>query len=183
MCASIDSCLEYLAHDSNLAVGGSRQHILKSFSYSPRKIFCFDPSENIASYQPALLMRKDSPLKSRFNKVIRNAFEGGLFVKWNRDIQRKKKHSPPQEDIPTEILMEHLSGVIIWAYVFGCLMSFATFICEKIIFLKVKSSNRPRAWIYLEHFVDGERHYLKDLPNKLVRIWEINQPDFGFYQD
>ena len=162
--------MDHLKHDDNdyLAVGGSRQRILNSRSYSPLKIYCFDREENIASYQPALFMRQDFNLKRKINRIILNAFESGLFVKWDRDSQRKKERIIPYTPNPSFTLKEYT-----FAFVFvvgiGSLMAASSLLCEIVINRKMKQTTKAKIWSYLEQFFDGDRHYLKDLPEKLTR--------------
>lgn len=82
-----------MKHDdnANLAVGGSRKHILNSRSYLPSKLFCFGRDESITGYQPAILMGKKFQRRQKIDEIIQRAFEGGLFFKWEKDTQRKRK--------------------------------------------------------------------------------------------
>ncbi|XP_055309007.1 uncharacterized protein LOC129572917 [Sitodiplosis mosellana] len=167
VCPNIDHCLDHLKHDDNelLAIGGSRQRILNSQSYSPAGIFCFD-RESIASFQPAMLMRKDFALKRKIDEIIRNAFESGLFVKWDRDSQRKKERVIPFE--PSVVLsVENIAMPLVFAIGVGSLMATAAFYCEILISRKIKENAPSRHWVYLEQFFDGERHYLKNMTEKL----------------
>lgn len=167
MCPSIDNCLEHLTHDDNsdLAVGGSRDYILNSPSYSPLKIFCFDSDESIASYPMVLSMRKDFALKSKVDEIIRNSFEGGLFVKWERDTRRKTEPLRPYEP-QLELTLKECAFICFMGSV-GFIVSILTFICEIIIYRKLKQNGRSPVWKYLRQFFDGNRHYLRNLPEKL----------------
>lgn len=157
-----------MKYDDNLAIGGSRQHILNSRSYSPSKIYCFDRDENIASYQPALLMRKDFALRQKIDEIIQYAFESGLFVKWDRDSQRKKERILPF--IPeTELSLGHLSPAFVFIICVGSIMSILSVISELIIYRNMQQEQRSWIWMYFEQFFDGNRHYLKDLPEKLSK--------------
>lgn len=149
--------------NSDLAVGGSRQRILNSPAYSRRKTFCFDPSESITTYQPALLIRNDFPLKSKVNDIIQNAFEGGLFLKWNRASQRKKERIIPFEVKPA-ITLEQYSIALVLVIGGGFFVASLTFFAEMIIQWQ-SSSNR--FWTAFECIVDGKRHLLRNLPEKI----------------
>lgn len=149
-----------------MAVGGSRQRILNSRSYSPYKIFCFDPNERIVGYQPVLFMQKNFPLKSKVDEVIRNTFEGGLFQKWDRDSQRKKELLRPYEP-KLELSMREYSFLFYVIFNVGVLLSTLSLICEIITYRKINQSARLSVWKYLGHFFDGNRHYFKNIPEKL----------------
>lgn len=155
-----------LKHDDNydLAVGGSRQYILNSNSYSPSGIFCFDSDENIASFQPRLLIRKDFAKKMKVNEIVQNAFEGGLVVKWSNDILRRRKPIIPPEP-PIGITLKFFSPVLIFVLLMGSIMSTASFLCERIIHHKLKQCPQSWIWLRLEEFFDGERHYLRNISN------------------
>lgn len=170
MCPSIDHCLNQLAHDENtdLAVGGSRQHILNSHQYSMSNLFCFSRNENIASYPSVLLMRKDFAFKSRIDHIIQNAFEGGLFVKWNRDSQRKMKRKIYPDSSPELTLKEY--GILFSIFALGWSLSALVFICEYFIQNKLKESNTSEIWKFLDRFIDAKRYYFKNLPEKMEQI-------------
>lgn len=163
ICKSIDKCLELIRYEKKyyLAVGGSRQRILNSRSYSPSKIFCFGRNENIASYYSALLIRNEFRLLKRINDIIRNAFESGLFVKWDLDNQRKKERMIPFE-IPDQLTIEHYSGTFIFLITGGTVLATMTLLAERVTYRKMQNPNRSRFWMYLECILDGERHCLKN---------------------
>lgn len=158
-----------MKHDDNtdLAVGGSRQHISNSPSYSPSKLFCFDYDEHIASYQPTLLMRPDFDLGPEIDSIIRKAFESGLFVKWDRESQRKKERVVPYQP-PPELTLEQYSFGLVTIYCTGMICSVFGFLLEIIVRRQTRKKPHP-PWTYLEHLVNGHRNYFKDLPKKLQK--------------
>lgn len=141
--------------------------MLNSQFYSVSKIFCFDRNENVASYQPSTIIRNEFVLKSRINQLTLNAFESGLFVKWDRDNQRKKERLIKFEP-PLEYKLEHTALPFLLMLFPGIIMSTSALTCEHIIFWKMKQPSRSWFWKYLEQFFDGERHYLKNLVNEDV---------------
>lgn len=151
-----------------MAVGGSRQHILNSPSYSASEMFCFDRAESIAGYQPVLLMRKDFPFRNRIDEIIGNAFESGLFNKWIRDSQRKKQQTVPFEPKPALTLVQ-FAVFFTFIYCLGCIMSTLSFCSEILTQRMMKQRNVHRIWIYFERLFDGERHYLRNLPDRLMQ--------------
>ena len=113
-------------------------------------------------------MRQDLNLKRKIDKIISNAFESGLIEKWDRDNQRKKKHLPshmPQ----LAYTMNEFGFAFVLVLGIGSLMAASSLLCEIIISHKMKQTPTRKIWSYLEQFFDGDRHYLKDLPEKLMR--------------
>lgn len=164
-------CLQRLNNDDyiDLAVGGSRQHILNSRSFSPLNMYCFDQSEHIIGYQPVLLMRKHSPLRSKIDDIICNAFEGGLFVKWNRDNQRKKKKHEHRHKSPDKLTLKEYAFGIVLILGIGSTVSTLTFCVELIIKWQMKL--RPRMpWTMYEACVDGHRYMWSHTPEILMGI-------------
>lgn len=154
-------------NNSDLAVGGSRQHILNSRSFSPSKIFCFDENERIAGYQPMLLMRMHLPLKSNIDKIIRNAFESGLFVKWDRDSQRKKERIIPfqmEDPITMSLFQKH-----IFTFVPGLAYAILVLIVELFIEHMKRINPQQKVWTIIERAMDGKRNYFTNLPEKLMQ--------------
>lgn len=156
-----------MKHGDNydLTVGGSRQRILNSDFYSPSEIFCFD--EKVASFQPALLINKSFELKSKINQIIRHAFEGGLFVKWDRKIHIKK------DEINIEgvyaISMREFSPLFVFLTGVGNLLALLSFFAERFTFQKMKQRTASPIWKLLARFCDGKRYYLKNLTDKLFK--------------
>lgn len=158
----------------DLAVGGSRQQILNGRSYSASSIFCFDQNEHIASYQPAMMVRKGFPLESKINEIIQDAFESGLFIKWHRNSERKLERAIPNEP-PTELTLKDLRFAFVWILLGGYILSTLAFISELIISRQMKQPSRSWIWAYLEQFFDGERHYFKNLLDKSIKKRQMNE--------
>lgn len=161
--------MQHLRHDDNsdLAVGGSRQHILNSPFYSSSKIFCFNEQEHIVSYQPTLFMRSNFVLKSQIDTIIRNAFESGLLEKWERDIQRKKKRLIPFQ-VPLQVKLQHYYVGLVTIFGSGIVFSSITFLTEIFVAYQSKKT-RSSPWTYLEMFFNGHRNFFTHLPEKLQR--------------
>lgn len=154
-----------MKHDDNydMAIGGSRQHILNSRSYSSREHFCFNPDQNIVSYQPRLLMRMNAPLRSRIDRIIRNSLESGLFEKWKRDSERRKEPKQIEQEETHVLTCEHFLFLYGTVYATGVVMASLSLYSEIIIKRNMMKSPRLRIWMYLEHFFDGNRNYLRNL--------------------
>lgn len=113
-------------------------------------------------------MRQDFDLQPKIYDIVQKLFEAGLFVKWNTDSQRWKRYEISDDPVIQLTVADIAFGLFFFTFI-GSLMSIATFVCERIIFLKMKQRNKHTVWIYLEQFVDGHRHYLNNLPEKLAR--------------
>lgn len=167
MCDDLDRCLQHLKHDDNydLAIGGSRQRIFNSPNYSSEEIFCFDGAERIAGYQPRLLLSNNFVGRSRVDQIIQNAFESGLFIKWDRENRKPIKHVEEYEP-PFEITLQQAAPILALYLPIAMGMSIVTFLLERFIFWKRKQNPESQKWKLLESFFDGERHYFKNLSNE-----------------
>lgn len=171
ICEHINDCIEQLLNNNykdDLAVGGSRQNILNSPSYSPSKIYCFDRLENIRSYSIALYMQKRFYLKEKVNDIITELFKGGLLEKWDKQSQMRRKYEVAYT-IPLRLPVTHIMVPIVFVLGVGSFMSISTFIVEIYVFWKIEHS-KHKIWIYLEQFFDGQRHYLKNVPERLQEL-------------
>lgn len=149
-------------NNKEIALGASRQHILNSPAYSPSTVFCFEKSQAFGAHQIALRIRKDFKFLGKVNEIIRHLFEGGLFVKWDRDNKRKRKYEIPFI-VKRPIQLKYFntgSGFVLSG---GFIMASLTFVLELIISKKLKQKNEHRIWKYLERSLDGRRYYLKNL--------------------
>lgn len=166
ICANIDDCLRDLKWDYYGAVGASRQNILNSEEFSALKIFCFDYSQDIQTFPISLSVRKNLKLKPEIDRIIRHLFETGLFVEWERDNKKRAKYE--YQYFPDLIGLDHFKIVFLVVLGVGWTLSLSTLFCERLIFRKMQQrvGNRHRIWIRLERFVDGERHYLKNILQK-----------------
>lgn len=163
----MNDCIEELLQNNkqNLAIGGSRRNILSSSLYSPSRIYCFDRLENIANYPIALYMQKNSNFKDKIDNVILTLSQFGLIEKWNTEItglSPNNKHSKGN-NTPHQLKMENIMAVILFVVCTGTMISTSTFLVEKYIFWKMAQRRKAKIFIYLDQFVDGQRHYLKNL--------------------
>lgn len=166
VCHNISYCLETLKYFDDIAIGASRQHILNCPTYLSSTIFCFDESENIANYKVSLLVSQQFNRTYDINHVIRRIFEADMLSKWYEDSRRREIFEPT-EHIPIELTFEQFAPGIVFGLLIGLTLSFLAFVCEHIIRLKLSENNGNGIWIYLEHFFDGKRHYLQNLPERI----------------
>lgn len=166
ICDNMNECIEELLRDENhrSAIGGSRRNIFKSPSYSPQTVYCFDRLENIASYPIALYMQRGHYLKEKVNNIILKLHEVGFFEKWNIDIVGRPTSKYAMRDYsPLQLKVENIMAVVLFVLCAGTMISTSTFLSEKFIFSKMKQKKQCKIFIYLDRFVDGQRHYLKHL--------------------
>lgn len=162
MCGDIDDCLKRLTLDANddLAVGVSRRHAISSSLFRNHDIFCFDRGENIANYTISLAIRNDIKLISTINKLIRRVLEGGLDVKWQREIS-----IDAQQDGWDQVYifsMGHCSIMFFMLYFPGILLSTATLFLEIFIskqMNQVQKARERKFWMRFGKFFDGRRHF------------------------
>lgn len=69
--------------------------------------------------------------------------------------------------IPLRLPITHITAALIFLVGPGLLMSIGAFIIEKFVFWKMKQGTENKILIYLEQFFDGQRHYFKNLPERL----------------
>lgn len=162
ICNNIDTCLQHLKRPENyrMAVGDSRLHLLSSPSYSPSELYCFDESESIFTYQVSLLLKNGSELEAKINRIIRNLFESGIFIKWSKEYQRNQQIDE-SDDTPRILTITHLLMPLI--FVMGTLipLSLIVFSLELVTFGKMSRGEKSRIWFYLEQMCNPDRHYLK----------------------
>lgn len=116
-----------------------------------------------------MYMRKDFYWKDKVNTIVQQLVEAGLFVKWQRDSQLHGKYEIPYAAQPIRLPISHASAALVFLIGVGSLMSISTFIVEQFVFWKMKQPNKLKIWMYLEQFVDGHRHYLKNVPERLQK--------------
>lgn len=161
VCDDIDACLDHLqrSENSDMAVGGSKLQILNSQAYSPSKHYCFDDSEAILTYQVSLLLKKNSKMEMQINRIIRYAFEAGLFVKWGENYKNKYEE---ELLVPAgHMTMANALTAVVLALGVGVPLSFVVFFLEIITSAMVKRSNPSKYWLTLHKFLCPKRLYFK----------------------
>lgn len=150
----------------NLAAIVPRRQALGSRAFE--NIYCLKESETIEKYFISLLIQNNVGLNEKIDKIIQNLFESGLFVKWIKDNRRGRNYRAV-ETVPEKLSMHHLhlGFFIILA---GLGIATAVFFAELIIFSKINQGNTSHwFWICLQWIVDGQRYFLRHVPEKLQR--------------
>ncbi len=140
--------------------------------YSNLEVFCFEGLENIASYPVALYMRKDFYLKDKLNEIVGALSEVGFLAEWKKGYQFKRIEEMPYT-IPLyrQLSISNISANLVFTVGGGSLLGILTLVAEIIISWKMKQQRwgRRNIWKYLEEFFDGDRHYFKNLPDRLQK--------------
>lgn len=150
-------------------MGDLRQHILSSIEYKPSIMYCFNPNQNIANYPISMIIDRNFEHRHNINKIIQRTFEAGLFKKWHSSQQRIIFDRSPQRET-IRLSVEQISIAFILVLSIGNSLATMSFIVE--IFIGRKWRAAP-IWVFLEQFFDGKRHYLINLPNRLIKSREL----------
>nr|QFU27940.1 ionotropic receptor 41a.1 [Apolygus lucorum] len=97
-------------------------------------------AENLFGSPPVIAVRKGSPYRKYFNKVISNVLCGGLYLYWEGEMSRKYLHSrrqlalreadhPHYKDIPKNLEISHIQGGL-FLYAIGATISIFVFMFE-----------------------------------------------------
>lgn len=166
-CSDLDECLQLLKDDDNLAVAISRQHALNNPTVAQSDIFCFEENQNIFNYLNSMYIRKDHSHFSEINDITQRAFESGLFKKWAHDSKVKL---PRAMDDPAlmSVKLEKIYGAI-FSYGLVTILSVTSIIVEVLAHPKSRLPNAHLIWVYLDKFVDADRHYLKNFLGKVAK--------------
>lgn len=166
VCSNITRCLAHLDEFDTIAIGDSRHHILASVLFQSSNFYCFDHRENIADYRVSMLINQEFNHAHNIDEIIRRVFESGLFVKWHSDHRRIKTTSSIEFGSPS-VTVEQISAAFVFIILGGWTLATLTFIAEHIIFRNYRREGASCIWMYLERFFDGQRHYMKNLPERL----------------
>lgn len=147
-----------IENGNNLAIGGSRQHILNNEIFSPVNIHCFNQTESLGTYPIAFLMRTDFDFKDEINQIIRNILEGGLIDQWNQTLTKNVDLVIPYEPI-TQLKMEYFYGTLTFSIGLGTFVALLAFITEHFAYTVSKMDNRPWIFMFIERFIDTQRYF------------------------
>lgn len=105
-------------------------------------------------------MKSGSALKIGIDDVIRKLFEGGLFVKWNRDNRRHRKHEILTVP-PLQMTFEHISLNFYGVLTASALLSTVTFVLELVVGHKMNQRSQSRFFIYLDRYLCAQRYFFR----------------------
>lgn len=160
VCVNIDHCLEQLIYDRNddLAVATLRQHAINTPVIPSEKLYCFDKTENIISLTISMWVRKDFPLLTQINKIIRHSFEAGLIQKWESETKMYVNKFEKNEAHTVILTTEHTASAMMVLGI-GFSLALLSIYAEPIAHRKAREQNCSQFWIFADRFFDGDRHY------------------------
>lgn len=87
------------------------------------------------------------------------AVEGGLIVKWTRDIEWNSRDRSYAMSGPKVLTLEHILPAFV---VYSLFASFAigAFIAEHVVHYHIRRASVHRFWLVADGLIDGQRHYL-----------------------
>lgn len=149
----------------DLAVGGFRQHLKHLPQFSATEIFCFDKSESLISYPIALIVKNER--KTVIDTVIKRFLEFGIVQKLLMNFHSMKETDGIADDVPLELRFEHVVGIFTCFYGIGMSISFLIWLFELLVNKMSRNDRSHHCWRFIERCIDGQRHYFKNLPDKL----------------
>lgn len=161
-CVDVDHCLEQLKYGRNddLAIATLRQHAISSPIIPAEKLYCFDQTENICNLIITMWVRKEFPLLTQANRIIRYSFEAGLIQKWARETKMSNKLL--KEEARLVILsLEHVASAMMVLGI-GYTLSFLSIYSEPIAHRRARAVNCSWFWTFADQFFDGDRYHFLD---------------------
>lgn len=151
ICSQIDDCLQWLQSDRYMAVAASRNHALNYPPIPPPKMFCFDDSNDIRTQFISMFIHKDFAFGKRIIEVVNRAFEGGLLIKWTKDIQLHRTDPDVLTPMPLGI---HQLGGAIFGFIVTLIISILAFIAERLAHTRVRKLHPSRFWIIIDMIIN-----------------------------
>lgn len=158
-CPVVDDCLIDLFDNARLAVAVSQRHAMNNPTLPESMIYCFADSEHIYRYPVSMIIRKDNPMLDAINEHIQWAVEGGLLVKWFKDIQATFNRAIDENLGPKKLAIENISAALFGYALFG-MFAVCAFIAEHIVHRAARRSGAGRFWKIADMLIDGDRHFL-----------------------
>lgn len=168
-CSNIDDCLAHLRDNERFAVAVSHRHAMTNPKLSYSMIYCFTDREQIYRYPVSMLIKKDHAMLDAINEHIQRAVEGGLLVKWLKDIDGKLNKMIDADLGPKKLTIEHISTAFMLYTIFGSLAVVA-FIVELIVHPRASRPGASRIWKIVDMLIDGDRHFLHHVSPARIRI-------------
>lgn len=167
-CDSMDSCLNRLQNNENMAVAVSRIFFDAS---NHSNVYCFDRTQAVMSRSTVFMIQPKNPMYNEFNEIFNRLIRSGLIAKWIKD-RYVHKFEPIAEDPPYESikLYQAIGPFAVCSPIL--LLAFVAAIAEQIIYWQLLKNRNSRFWSLADRFIDGQRHYAllsKDKEKKIVR--------------
>lgn len=165
-CENMDSCLNRLQYNENMAVVVSRIFFDTS---NHSNVYCFDRSQVLLSHSIVFMIQQENAMCNEFIEVFNRLIRSGLIAKWIKDRHIHNflptDENPPYESIK---LYQALGPFAVCSPIL--LLAFLAAIAEQIISWQLLKNRKSRFWRLADRFVDGQRHYvlLSDKKKKIV---------------
>lgn len=105
-----------------------------------------------------MFIRRRHPLAGRINTVVQRMIEGGLLVKWQRDIEVLHMRS-----INTNERKRLTNAHLIFGWMLFLMVtcfSIGGFIIEHIVAAQRKRRNDSRFWLLAEQIINDQRYFM-----------------------
>lgn len=151
----MNSCLNQLDLNRNLAVAISREHVLNSDL--KHRAFCFERSNEIYSYALKFLMQKEFPYRNELNEFIRMASARGLIENWrtHKKIQYRNNYNQVTANFINQANLDSCRMIYCGIIVFVFLVLFS----ERLIYKKVRHPHPCRFWLIAQMIIDPHRNF------------------------
>lgn len=159
ICENINDCLATLAWDPYVAVAVSRKQVLNCLAISNEEIYCFEKIQNIRSIAISMVARHRYALLTKMNRLIQNAIESGLFLKWERDSILSNQKDESDNIRYNRVIWGHFGGTMI-IITAGLTISAMVFAFELFVKRMRRVHRRSKFWKVAERLIDGHRYEL-----------------------
>lgn len=149
--------MEQLYWDDNLAVAVSLERVKNEELISKLGIYCFKSPNQIHEYPLKILAVKDFPFLNELNKLIKQASESGLIVKWLKGC----RFGPTSDKEPLFQYMEvnlELFIAIIIINIIAQLFIYSILTLEKKAYNKIHQQNVHSFWKWTELMINPDRY-------------------------
>lgn len=156
VCNNLDLCLSQLHRNSKVALAISNEHAYKSYSESNYEFYCLK-EDFIYEYSLKFLVRKDFRYLNELNKFIQMTSSGGLIRKWHSNGRTRThlKHRGKQFE---QLKWINFIGLYCIWWILQIVIIISMF-WERLVYKKVRSSNKSKFWIISEMAIDPDRYF------------------------
>lgn len=133
----IYNCLAKLKYEWKHAVAVSRAHAKNCPRIQSNQMYCFKTENLISKFPLHLFARNDFFMSQQFNEQIGRLLESGLIQKWTKDMETKHLKANESDDRIVLTLSHFVTAGFI--FIVGTPIFCLTFICELIVFHRIKT--------------------------------------------
>lgn len=136
VCPHIDKCVAQFVKHRNFSVMGTAETLEFLINWQQSKIHKLP--ENVITFCVSFLSNKGNPLNEEVSVVIQRTLQGGLLLKWERDVGRwYRLRNIANEPEKKETILD-LKGAFYILFI-GLIAAFLIFVIEVIVDLFMKS--------------------------------------------